>query len=127
MASAVFLAGGAQAAPQADVPQGRWIGRLECTRAVLICADLPVVVVIDPPAPDQSYRATLTYRIGGADYPGPALSFALNPDLHTLTAHAVDFDQHQFWVLRLDGDAMSGLRMVNTRFTDRIIYLVRDR
>jgi len=119
------LASPALAAP--DAPQGRWTGRLECTRAVLICADLPVVMVIAPMAPDGKYRATLTYVVNGVEYPGPALTFGLNGELHTLTAHATDFSEHQFWALRLNGDSMSGVRMVNTRITDRTIYLVRDK
>jgi len=118
---------GAEAQPRPDVPEGRWTGRLECTREVLICADLPVVVVIDPPRADRTYQATLTYVVDGTQYPGPAVGFALNPELHTLTAHSVDFDMHQFWALHLDGDVMSGVRMVNTRFFDRLIYLTRDR
>ncbi len=115
------------AEPVPDIPEGHWTGRVECMRAVVICADLPVVVVIGPQAADHTYPATLTYVAGGTEYPGPALVFALNPDLHTLTAHYTDFADHQFWVLRLQDDAMSGLRMVNTRFMDRSIYLTRDK
>jgi hypothetical protein len=125
--AAGLLAFPARATETPDVPEGRWTGRLECTRAVLICADLPVVVVIDRQTSGAGYRATWTYVVGGTEYAGPTLQLALNPELHTLTAHSVDFDQHQFWALRLDGDAISGLRMVNTRFFDRTIYLVRDR
>ena len=124
---AVSLAGPVLAGPVPDKPEGRWTGRVECMRAVVICADLAVVVVIAPPAPDHTYGATLTYVAGGTEYPGPRLTFSLNPDLHTLTAHYTDFAEHQFWVLRLQDDAMSGLRMVNTRFMDRSIYLTRDK
>jgi len=126
-AALALVAPPVQAGANPDAPEGRWKGRLECTRSVLICANLPVVVVIEPKGADQTYRAKLTYVVGDTQYPGPVLSFALNPELHTLTAHSVDFDQRQFWALHLDGDAMSGLRLVNTRFTDRMIYLVRDR
>jgi len=125
LAGATPSEAGAQPAP--EVPQGRWTGRMECTRAVVICEDLPIVVVIDSRAADGAYHAKLTYLAGGLEYPGETLSFTFNPALHTLTAHNTDFDQHQFWALHLDGDAMNGLRMINTRFTDRMIYLSRDK
>jgi hypothetical protein len=55
------------------------------------------------------------------------MTFVMKPELHTLTAHYTDFTDRQFWALRLDGDSLGGVRLVNDHYIDRYVYLTRDK
>lgn len=116
-----------QSASLPDRPEGHWTGTLQCSRAALGCVDMPVAVDITPDGNDQSYVAKVSYGSGDTQAPGPAITFVMKPELHTLTAHYTDFTDRQFWALRLDGDSLGGVRLVNDHYIDRYIYLIRDR
>ncbi len=120
-------ASAAHAASATDNPEGRWTGTLQCARAAMGCVDMPVVLQITSDGHDQSYTAKVTYVAGNAPAAGPSITFFMKPELHTLTAHYTDFTDRQFWALRLDGDSLGGVRLVNDHYIDRYVYLTRDK
>jgi hypothetical protein len=120
-------ASAAHSASVPDTPEGRWTGTLQCTRSALSCVDMPVVLQITPDGHDLSYTAKISYGAGDSQATGPAITFVMKPELHTLTAHYTDFTDRQFWALRLDGDSLGGVRLVNDHYIDRYVYLTRDR
>jgi len=120
-------ASAAQSASVPDTPEGRWTGTLQCARAALGCVDMPVVLQITSDGHDLSYTAQLSYVAGDSPAAGPAITFVMKPELHTLTAHYTDFTDRQFWALRLDGDSLGGVRLVNDHYIDRYVYLTRDK
>jgi len=119
-------ASAAHSASVTDNPEGRWTGTLQCSRAEMGCVDMPVVLQITSDGHDMSYTAKVTYVAGGTAAQGPSITFVMKPELHTLTAHYTDFTDRQFWALKLDGNSLGGVRLVNEHYIDRFVYLTRD-
>ena len=110
-----------------DKPEGHWTGTLQCARDQLGCVDTPVMVDIAADGHDLSYTAKLTYTTDGAETSGPSMTFYLKPELHTISAHYRDFADRQFWAMKLDGDTLGGVRLINESHIDRFVYLTRDK
>ena len=106
-------------------PEGRWSGTLQCLSKRDGCIDAAVDLTLSSAGHDQGYVAQVHYLRTRNLMTREDLEFDFKPEKRVLSARSINGDRREFWTMRLDGDSLDGVRLVNGAVVDRAIVLTR--